>query len=113
MLQVLPVCECVAAALKPGCGVATAVALIVTFCDGVKPFSELTLVAVPEKYTPFWSAAYCSSYVAMLRRSDVIAATYDFSFVFEHVGIAIAQRRAMMTTTIRSSIRVKPFLLLI
>src|SRR5687768_13211946 len=46
----------------------------------------------------------------MLRRSDFIAARYAFSLVFANFGIAIAARMPMMTTTIRSSIRVKPFL---
>src|SRR4029078_5653287 len=49
----------------------------------------------------------------MLRRSHFIAATYALSFVFANFGIAIAARMPMMTTTIRSSIRVKPFLVLI
>src|SRR5207244_12683412 len=49
----------------------------------------------------------------MLRRSDFIAATYALSFVFANFGIAIAARMPMMTTTIRSSMRVKPLLLLI
>src|SRR5690242_4448399 len=47
----------------------------------------------------------------MLRRSDFIAATYALSFVFANFGIAIAARMPMITTTIKSSIRVKPFLL--
>src|SRR6266481_1249010 len=47
----------------------------------------------------------------MLRRSDFIAATYALSFVFANFGIAIAARMPMMTTTIKSSMRVKPFLL--
>src|SRR6476661_4295854 len=44
----------------------------------------------------------------MLRRSDFIDARYAFSFVFANFGIAIAARMPMITTTIRSSIRVKP-----
>src|SRR4026209_2358599 len=48
----------------------------------------------------------------MLRRSDFIAATYALSFVFANFGIAIAAKMPMMTTTIRSSISVKPFFLL-
>src|SRR6185436_8877930 len=44
----------------------------------------------------------------MLRRSDFIAATYALSLVLANFGIAIAARMPMMTTTIRSSIRVKP-----
>src|SRR5258706_13811557 len=47
----------------------------------------------------------------MLRRSDFIAATYALSFVLANFGIAIAARMPMMTTTIRSSMSVKPFLL--
>src|SRR6188768_3331787 len=46
----------------------------------------------------------------MLRRSDFIDARYAFSFVFANFGIAIAARIPMITTTIRSSIRVNPFL---
>src|SRR5436305_10485811 len=49
----------------------------------------------------------------MLRRSDFIAATYALSLVLANFGIAIAARMPIMTTTIRSSMRVKPFLLLI
>ena len=44
-----------------------------------------------------------------LRRSDFIEARYAFSFVFANFGIAIAAKMPMMTTTIRSSISVKPF----
>src|SRR6266571_1102119 len=47
----------------------------------------------------------------MLRRSDFIAATYALSLVFANFGIAIAARMPMMTTTIKSSMSVKPFLL--
>src|SRR3974377_2238536 len=47
----------------------------------------------------------------MLRRSDFMDAMYAFSFVLANFGIAIAARMPMMTTTIRSSISVKPFLL--
>jgi hypothetical protein len=35
-------------------------------------------------------------------------ARYAFSFVFANFGIAMAARMPMITTTIRSSIRVKP-----
>src|SRR5437762_4779488 len=47
----------------------------------------------------------------MLRRSDFIAATYALSLVLANFGIAIAARMPMITTTISSSMRVKPFLL--
>src|SRR5687767_11436341 len=45
----------------------------------------------------------------MLRRSLFIAVMYAFSFVLANFGIAMAARMPMMTTTIRSSISVKPF----
>src|SRR5881275_611496 len=86
------------------------VTVIVTFWDGLKPCRVAAEVAVPPKYAPLLSAAYCSSYVARLRRSDFIAATYALSLVFANFGIAIAARIPMMTTTIKSSISVKPFL---
>src|SRR5256885_1490783 len=49
-----------------------------------------------------------SSAVARFRRSDFIAPMYAFSFVLAHFGIAIAARIPMITTTINSSISVKP-----
>src|SRR5687768_18610256 len=49
-----------------------------------------------------------SSAVTRLRRSDFIAAIYAFDLVLANFGIAIAARMPMITTTIRSSIRVKP-----
>src|SRR3989454_12416797 len=54
------------------------------------------------------SAKYASSAVTRLRRSDFIEARYAFSFVLANFGIAIAAKMPMITTTIRSSIRVKP-----
>src|SRR5687768_6748712 len=48
----------------------------------------------------------------MLRRSDFIDARYAFSFVLANFGIAIAARMPMITTTIKSSISVKPLRLL-
>src|SRR3989442_10704321 len=54
------------------------------------------------------SAKYASSAVIRLRKSDFIEARYAFSFVFANFGIAIAARMPMITTTIRSSISVKP-----
>ena len=49
-----------------------------------------------------------SSAVTRLRRSDFIAVTYAFDLVFANFGIAIAARMPMMTTTMSSSISVKP-----
>src|SRR3954464_11951412 len=54
------------------------------------------------------SEKYDSSAVTRLRRSDFIAAMYAFDLVFANFGIAIAARMPMITTTIRSSMRVKP-----
>src|SRR5258708_39172502 len=54
------------------------------------------------------SAKYASSAVTRLRRSDFIEAMYAFSFVLANFGIAIAAKMPMITTTIRSSISVKP-----
>src|SRR5437667_7884227 len=54
------------------------------------------------------SLKYASSAVTRLRRSDFIDARYAFSFVFANFGIAIAAKMPMITTTIRSSISVKP-----
>src|ERR1700693_226684 len=97
---------CEAVAVHEGGGPTTAVAVTVTSFEGPKPCAK----PLPEKYAPLLSAAYCSSNVARLRRSDFIAATYALSFVFANFGIAIAARMPMITTTIKSSIRVKPFL---
>src|SRR5216117_1708486 len=55
------------------------------------------------------SAKYASSAVTRLRRSDFIEARYAFSFVLANFGIAIAAKMPMMTTTISSSMSVKPF----
>src|SRR3954466_12451480 len=74
----------------------------VTPCDVVK-FNALWSVVyvwLPEKYA--------SSAVIRLRRSDFIEARYAFSFVLANFGIAIAAKIPMITTTIRSSISVKP-----
>src|SRR5258705_4721850 len=71
------------------------------------------LCAVPILLVYFTeSAKYAASVVARLRRSDFIEARYAFSFVFANFGIAIAARMPMITTTIRSSIRVKPLRML-
>ena len=51
--HVLVVSVCDAVADHPAGGPATAVAVTVTFCDGVKPWAE----PLPEKYVPALSAA--------------------------------------------------------
>jgi hypothetical protein len=47
--QVLADCECVAVALQPWGGPAISTAVIVTFCEGVKPCIGAAIVAVPAK----------------------------------------------------------------
>src|SRR5690349_20962409 len=65
--------------------------------------------AVPRPVVYFTeSAKYASSAVMRFRRSDFIEARYAFSLVFANFGIAIAAKMPMITTTIRSSISVKP-----
>src|SRR5262245_51587830 len=69
----------------------------------------VTLYAVPRLLVYLTeSAKYASSAVIRLRRSDFIEARYAFSFVFANFGIAIAAKMPMITTTIRSSMSVKP-----
>src|SRR5262249_49479049 len=99
----------------------TAHVLVVVVCDtvAVKPSAVTVIVgpttplvvayAVPRLFVYFTeSAKYASSAVIRLRRSDFIEARYAFSFVLANFGIAIAAKMPMITTTIRSSIRVKP-----
>src|SRR5438270_2202476 len=85
----------------------------------VNPFAVTVIVgpttpvvvayAVPRLLVYFTeSAKYASSAVIRLRRSDFIEARYAFSFVFANFGIAIAARIPIITTTISSSISVKP-----
>src|SRR5690348_5413425 len=54
------------------------------------------------------SEKYASSAVTRLRRSDFMDAAYAFCLVLANFGIAIAARMPMMTTTINSSMSVKP-----
>ena len=75
----------------------------VTPVDCLKPTSAKLVVYFEE------SAKKLSSALTRLRRSDFMAVTYAYDFVFANFGIAIAARMPMMTTTINSSISVKPF----
>src|SRR6266576_1852150 len=54
------------------------------------------------------SAKYASSAVTRFRRSDFIEATYAFALVLANFGIAIAAKMPMITTTINSSMSLKP-----
>src|SRR6059036_282927 len=73
--------------------------LVVAYC---RPPTPIAVVYLTE------SAKNASSAVIRFRRSDFIEARYAFSFVFANFGIAIAAKMPMITTTIRSSISVKP-----
>src|SRR5258708_5337017 len=97
--HVFVVVVCVTVAVKP-----SAVTAI------VGPTTPVVVAyAVPRLLVYFTeSAKYASSAVIRLRRSDFIEARYAFSFVFANFGIAIAAKMPMITTTIRSSISVKP-----
>jgi prepilin-type N-terminal cleavage/methylation domain-containing protein len=76
----------------------------------------LAAIAIP-KFANTKEKAYLASMKSDLRNmatveegyfSDFIDARYAFSLVFANFGIAIAARMPMITTTIRSSISVKP-----
>src|SRR5690349_15514039 len=54
------------------------------------------------------SAKNASSAVTRFRRSDFIEAMYAFALVLANFGIAMAARIPMITTTIKSSMSVKP-----
>src|SRR5690348_2484628 len=54
------------------------------------------------------SAKNASSAVTRFRRSDFIEAMYAFALVLANFGIAMAARMPMITTTMRSSMSVKP-----
>src|SRR3569623_1582622 len=73
-----------------------------TPCEVVKfiALSSVVYVWLPEKYA--------SSDVAMLRRSDFSDARYAYSFVLANLGITIAARMPMITTTMSNSLRVNP-----
>jgi len=100
MLAVHPDCVPV-----PTCGAARVFPVVVqkATVPGVGGLVQATLVLY---FTE--SAKYASSAVTKLRRSDFIEARYAFSFVFANFGIAIAAKMPMITTTISSSISVKP-----
>src|SRR3954468_8694005 len=72
--------------------------------DGANFTCEESIVV---EYLPL-SEKNASSAVTRLRRSEIIAVLYALFFVFANFGIAIAARMPMITTTIRSSMRVKP-----
>src|SRR5881394_3582665 len=76
----------------------------------VGPTTPLVVAYAVPRFVVYFteSAKYASSAVTRFRRSDFIEARYAFSFVLANFGIAIAAKMPMITTTIRSSISVKP-----
>src|SRR3989442_8934103 len=102
MEQVLVFLTCrMFAAQRCGVGV-TAVGVFPVDCTKLIPPAPYAAVYFTE------SAKYASSAVTRFRRSDFIEAMYAFSLVFANFGIAMAARMPMITTTIRSSMSVKP-----
>src|SRR3989442_3052014 len=76
----------------------------------VGPTTPLVVLKLVPRFVVYFteSAKYASSAVTRFRRSDFIDARYAFSFVLANFGIAMAARMPMITTTINSSISVKP-----
>src|SRR2546426_8104599 len=76
----------------------------------VGPTTPLVVANAVPRFVLYFteSAKYASSAVTRFRRSDFIEARYAFSFVLANFGIAMAAKMPMITTTMRSSISVKP-----
>ena len=73
--------------------------------DGANLTCEESMVV---EYLPL-SEKNASSAVTRFRRSEIMAVLYALLFVLANLGIAMAAKMPMITTTIRSSISVKPF----
>src|SRR5690349_24908747 len=100
----LGICECATVAVQPpACVPAPSVTAGLETPVELLNF-RLVMVVVYDEL----SEKYASSAVTRLRRSDFMAVMYAFCFVLANFGIAIAAKMPMITTTIRSSIRVKP-----
>src|SRR5256885_3049999 len=99
MAQVLVVVVCLSHAVQPSADVAM-----------VGPTTPLVVLKLVPRFVLYFteSAKYASSAVTRFRRSDFIEARYAFSFVLANFGIAMAAKMPMITTTMRSSISVKP-----
>src|SRR2546427_4120530 len=93
--------------------------VVVWLTHGVQPSADVAMVGpttplVVLKLVPSSvvcirdSTKYCYWTVAMCRTDLFIEARYAFSFVLANFGIAMAAKIPMITTTIRSSMRVKP-----
>src|SRR4029078_8763189 len=100
----LGICECDTVAVQPPACVPVPRTTVGLETPGELLYFRFAMVAVYDEL----SEKYASSDVTRLRRSDFIAVMYAFCFVLANFGIAIAAKMPMSTTTIRSSIRVKP-----
>src|SRR5438309_4787397 len=89
-------------AVQPSAVVVIAGVVLPVDCTKLTPPAPYAAVYFTE------SAKYASSAVTRFRRSDFIEAMYAFSLVFANFGIAMAARMPIITTTIRSSMSVKP-----
>src|SRR6058998_2671615 len=103
MEQVFVVLTFLMFAVQPSAVVVTAGVVLPVDCTKLIPPAPYAAVYFTE------SAKYASSAVTRFRRSDFIDAMYAFSLVAANFGIAMAARMPMITTTISSSISVKPF----
>src|SRR5256712_3374266 len=100
--QVFVVLTFVTFAVQPSAVVVIAGVVLPVDCTKLTPPAPYAAVYFTE------SAKYASSAVTRFRRSDFIEAMYAFSLVFANFGIAMAARMPIITTTIRSSMSVKP-----
>src|SRR5437899_4825471 len=89
-------------AVRPAAVMVKVHALIQVDCTQLIPPAPYAAVYFTE------SAKYASSAVTRFRRSDFIEAMYAFAFVLANFGIAMAAKMPMITTTISSSMSVKP-----
>src|SRR2546422_11346411 len=89
-------------AVQPSPVVVTAGVVLPVDCTKLTPPAPYAAVYFTE------SAKYASSAVTRFRRSDFIEAMYAFAFVLANFGIAMAAKMPMITTTISSSMSVKP-----
>src|SRR5256886_1122123 len=68
----------------------------------VGPTTPLVVLKLVPRFVVYFteSAKYASSAVTRFRRSDFIEARYAFSYVLANLGIAMAAKMPMITTTI-------------
>src|SRR5256885_3882416 len=110
--QLLAVLALVTVAVQPACVPVPVVmapsVFPVVLQNAIEPAGAGLVQALAVVYL-IESAKYASSAVTRLRRSDFIEARDAFSFVLANLGIAMAAKMPIITTTISSSMSVKPF----